>query len=299
MDTLNFEFIKQLEHGANKQQMATLTKTHEMVDYECKFELTYNDILGLNTAAKIASEFYDVKGAVLTKMNQVTGVALGATLSDALIKAIDCNPIDALSGVVAFTDKLDKKTAMQLNAGHLVLAPDFEEDALSIFHKNSVRYVKLITPLKNFKDFFEEEIVLTPFGTLVQEVNKTELSKDNFKIATKVKPTVEQIEDAVFAWKVAKYVKSNAVVVAKDFKTLAIAQGLQSQSVEYALNYACDTAKEAVIASDLPITMLDFNAIIQNRLSVLILPGLTQDIIKQADKFEKIIITTGFTNTLN
>lgn len=299
MDNINFEFIKQLEHGANKQQLASLNKTHETVDYETKYELTYNDIIGLTKALEIASEFYDVKGAVITKNTQVTGVALGTDLSDALVKAIDCNPIDALSGVVAFTDCVDKKTAMQLNAGHLIIAPSYSDDALKVFEKNSIRYVKLNTPLKDFKNYIDEEIVITPFGTLVQEVNKTELSKDNFKVVTKIKPQVEQIEDAIFAWKVAKYVKSNAIVVAKNFKTLAIAQGLQSQSTEFAMNYSCDTAKESVMASDLPITISDFNAAIQNRVSMFILPGVTQEIIKLADKYEKVIITTGFTTCLH
>lgn len=298
MDNLVFEFVKQLEHGSNKQQMATLNKTHDVVDYETKYELTYNDIIGLTKAVEIASEFYDVNCAVISKNNQVTGVALGADLSDALVKAIDCNPVDALSGVVAFTQNVDKKTAMQLNAGHLVIAPAYDDEALQIFEKNSIRYVKLNTPLNNFKNFVDEEITITPFGTLVQEVNKTELSKDNFKVVTKSKPSVEQIEDAIFAWKIAKYVKSNAVVVAKDFKTLAIAQGLQSQSTEFAMNYACDTAKESVMASDIPISNADFNAAVQNRVSMFILPGVTQDIIKLADKYEKIIITTGFTTQL-
>ena len=299
MENLNFELIKTLEHGANKQQYATLNKTQETVDYETKFELTYNDVIAMTKAVEIVAEFFDVKCAVLTKNSKVTGVALGADLSEALVKAIDCNPVDALSGAVAFSSCVDKKTAMQLSAGHLVLAPDFDDDAIKIFDKNSVRYVKLNTPLQEVKNFVEEEVLITPFGTLVQEYNKTELSKDNFKVVTKQKPTVEQIEDCIFAWKVAKYVKSNAVVVAKDFKTLAVALGLQSQATEFAMNYACDTAKEAVMASDLPITVADFNASVQNRVSVFILPGVTQEIIKLADKYEKIIITTGFTTSLN
>lgn len=298
MDNLNFELIKTLEHGANKQQVATLNKTQEIVDYETPFELTYSDIVSMTKAVEIASEFFDVKGTVLVKNGKVTGVALGSDLSNSLIKAIDCNPVDALSGVVAFTYRVDKKTAMQLSAGHLVVAPEFDVDTLEVFEKNSIRYVKLNTPLKEFKNFIEEEVVITPFGTLVQETNKTELDKENFKVVTKLKPSVELIEDSIFAWKVAKYVKSNGIVVVKDFKTLAIAQGMQSQAVEYAMNYACDTAKEAVMASDLPITVADFNAALQNRISVFILPGVTQEIIKLADKYEKIIITTGFTTSL-
>ena len=299
MDNLNFEFIKQLDHGSNKQQFATLNKTQDILDYETEYELTFVDILGLSKAVEIVSEFYDVKSVVIAKGNQVTGVALGTDLDEALKKAVDCNPVDSLSGVVAFSETLDKKVAMQLNAGHLVVAPEFDSDAKAILEKNSVRYVKLNTPLNEVKNFKTEEIIVTPFGTLVQDVDKTELGKDNFKIVTKTKPTVEQIEDSVFAWKVAKYVKSNGVVIAKNFKTLAIAQGLQSQAAEYAMNYACDTAKEAVFASDAPISVTDFNVAVQNRVSVFILAGVTDNIIKLADKYEKVIITTGFTTRLD
>lgn len=298
MENIIFEPIKTLEHGTNKQQYATLNKTQEIADYDTKFELTFNDIVSMTKAVEIVAEFFDVKCAVLTKSSKITGVALGADLSEALIKAIDCNPVDALSGAVAFSACVDKKTAMQLNAGHLVIAPDFDDEAVKIFEKNSIRYVKLNTPLNEFKNFIKEEVLITPFGTLVQEYNSTELSKENFKIVTKQKPTVEHIEDSIFAWKVAKYAKSNAIVIAKNFKTLAIAQGLQSQAAEFAINYACDTAKEAVMASDLPITVTDFNIAVQNRISVFILPGVTQEIIKLADKYEKIIITTGFTTAV-
>ncbi len=299
MDNLNFEFIKQLGQGSNKQQTATLNKTHDVIDYETQFELTYNDYIGMTKALEIASEFFDVNCAVLTKGSQVTGAALGADLSEALVKAIDCNPVDALSGVAAFTTKVDKKTAMQLSAGHLVAAPDFDDDAAAVFDKNSIRYVKINTPLRDFKNFVDEEITITPFGTLVQDRNKSELNKDSFKVVTKTKPSVEQVEDSIFAWKVAKYIKSNAIVIVKNLKTLAIAQGLQSQASEFAMNYACDTAKEAIMASDLPITVADFNAAVQNRVSMFILPGVTQEIIKLADKYEKVIITTGFTTSLH
>ena len=298
MDSINFEYVKQLENGINKHQITTLTKTQEIIDYTTEFELTTNDFIGMTKAIEIAAEFYDVNAVVMTKSTQVTGVALGSDLSDAFAKAIDCNPVDAMSSVVCTTKGIDKKLAIQLSAAQLIIAPDFEDEAISVFSKHSIRYVKLNTPLESCKNFIKEDLTITPFGTIVQEKNTSELGKDCFKIVTKIKPSVEQIEDAVFAWKVAKYTKSNAIVVAKNFKTLSIAQGIQSQACEFAMNYACDTAKETVVASDLPIGISDFNTIIQNRASVIIVPGATQEVIKLADKYEKIIITTGFTTAL-
>ena len=116
------------------------------------------------------------------------------------------------------------------------------------------------------------------------------------KVVTKTKPAVEQIEDAVFAWKVAKHVKSRAIVIAKDLKTKAIAQGLQSASIEYALDYSCDGSKEAILASDMGITIHDLQVAAQGRISLIILPAASKDIIAQADKYNMSVITTGFTN---
>ena len=87
---------------------------------------------------------------------------------------------------------------------------------------------------------------------MVQNVDTKELDKDTFKVVTKTKPDSDVIEDLIFAWKIAKHVKSNAIVIAKDFKTLGIAGGNTSrvESCEIALNKACDGSKDAVLASD-------------------------------------------------
>ena len=115
---------------------------------------------------------------------------------------------------------------------------------------------------------------------------------------SKQKPTVEQIEDAVFAWKVAKHNNSQSLVVAKDLKTTAIAQGLQAASVEFALDYSCDMSKDAVLASDMPITVHDVNVAAQGRIGLIIVPFAQKDVIDQADKYSMGLIVTGFTNIL-
>ena len=109
---------------------------------------------------------------------------------------------------------------------------------------------------------------------------------------------MEQIEDAVFAWKVAKHVKSQAIVIAKDLKTSAISQGLQTSFVEHALNYACEKTKDAILASDMPLTVYDINAAAQGRVALIIVPEASKDVIAAADKLQMAIITTGITNIL-
>ncbi len=122
------------------------------------------------------------------------------------------------------------------------------------------------------------------------------LDKESFKVVSKTKPTVEQIEDAIFAWKITKYIRSAGVVVAKDFKMTGISQGLQTPAFEYALNVACDNAKEAVLASDVPLSVHDLNVAVQDRISLIIQPGVSPDVLKQADKFNVAMITTGISN---
>ena len=134
---------------------------------------------------------------------------------------------------------------------------------------------------------------------MVQDVDNKELDKDTFKVVSKKKPTTEMIEDMVFAWKVCKHVKSNAIVIAKDFKTLAICGGQTSRidSMEIALNKACDGAKEAIAASDGFFPAIDnIQAAAQCRISGIIQPGGSikdKEVINAVDKYDMVMITTG------
>ena len=295
-DTIKLDVIRDLSSGATVNQCAKLYHSHDMVDYQSSAELGYSDILNLNLALGIASEFYDVCAVVLVKNNTLTGCALGSTIFDAFQKAIDCNPIDSICGVVAVTKPVDVELVRLLTPQHLIVAPEFTAEAENYMDSKKIKYVKLNTPLNEYKNYLKEEIFVTPFGTVVQEKNKKELDKESFKVVSKVKPDVEQIEDAIFAWKITKYIKSAGVVVVKDFKTSGVSQGLQTPAFEYALDKACEQAKEAVLATDVPLTVHDLNVAVQNRISLIIQPGVTPDVLKQADKFEVAMITTGISN---
>lgn len=292
----DIEFIKDLSAGATISQSAELFKSHDIIDYETEFELSYADIINSTLALNIASEFYDVCCAVFVKNNTLTAAALGATIIDAFQNAIDCNPLDSICGAVVLTKEVDVDVARLLTSQHIVLAPSFTKNAINVLDINKVKYVVVKTPLKDYKNYLQEEIVVTPFGTVVQSANKKELDAETFKVVSKQKPTKEQIEDSIFAWKITKYLKSSSIVVAKDFKTVGIAQGLQSNAFEYAMNIACDNSKEAVLATDVPLTVHDLNTAVQGRISLIIQPGVQQDVLKQADKFEVSMITTGISN---
>lgn len=293
-----------LRYGENPHQSASLYKHNEIADYDFLNgkELSYNNILDMTAAINIVSEFFDVPAVAIVKHNTPCGVALGKSIEEAYLKAFDTDPISAFGGIIAFSQKVNKEIAKHASSVFLevLIAPDYDADALELLKtKKNLRIIKLNTPLKDFKNLVEKDIRVTPFGTLVQDIDRKELDKETFKVVSKKKPDAEMIEDMVFAWKVAKHVKSNAIVVAKDFKTLAVCGGQTSRidAMEIALNRACDAAKDAVIASDGFFPAIDnIQAAAQCRIAGIIQPGGSikdKEVIDAADKYDIVMITTG------
>ena len=306
-DYLNYSLIKKqnLRYGENPHQKAALYDFGEkLVDYEVLGgkELSYNNIVDVTSALNIVSEFFDVNAAVIIKHTNPSGVALGKTLEEAWDRALDCDPLSAFGGIVAFSKKVDLNIAQKLTKMFLevVIAPDFEEGAIEQFKtKKNLRIIKINTPLEKYKQFTEKEIKLTPFGALVQDKDIKELDVETFKVVTKEKPTAEMIEDMVFAQKIAKHLKSNAIVIAKDLKTIGICGGQTSRvgAVEIALMRVTDSAKDAILASDgfFPATD-NITVAAQHRIKGIIQPGGSikdKEVIDLADKLNICMITTG------
>ena len=285
-----------IELGGNYSQKAGYEQNDRMIDFETSKNLSYADIIAIYKGLNTVSEFYDVLGAVTVTPMGVCAVSLGKTLYEAVTNVMDSNPIDFIQSVILLTNEVDSDLAKMLKETHIVVAPKFTKNAIEYFETHDVCYVTIKTSLKDYKKYLANEITETPLGTLTQTPNLSELDKESFKVVTRTKPTVEQIEDAVFAWKVAKHISSRALVIAKDLKTTAISQGLQSASIEYALDYSCDRSKEAILASDSGINLHDLNVAAQGRISLIILPTASNEIVENADKLNMSIITTGFTN---
>ncbi len=302
--SLNIKKAKDLRYGENPHQNASIYYTNNTVDYEVLNgkELSYNNILDASACTNILSEFYDVCACVIIKHNTPCGVALGKDINEAWAKALDCDPLSAFGGIVGFTQVVNEELAKQLTAMFLevIIAPDYTPKALDLLQtKKNLRVIKLNTSLEEYKNYLSREIRITPFGTLVQDVDKGELDKDSFKVVTKAKPTAEMVEDMIFAWKIAKHAKSNAIVIAKDFKTIGIGQGQTSRvdAFEIALNKACDGSKDAVAASDGFFPAIDnIHVAAQGRIAAIIQPGGSikdEEVIKTADKYNIAMITTG------
>lgn len=294
---MKFEDIK-ITRGENSFQQASLEKNEKTLDYETSQELSFNDIVSITKGMNIVSEFFDVNAVVTVNLNTIGAISLGKSLDDALLKAMDSNPHDFLNSIICVSAEVDSDFAKLLKPSNKIVAPKFTKNALEVLEQHNICYVQINTPLKEYKSFLSNNSKVTPFGTLTQTANLSELNKDTFKIVTKTKPTVEQIEDAVFAWKVAKHINSRAIIIAKDLSTVAISQNLQALAVEYALDTACDNAKDAILASDMPLSTHDINVAAQGRISLIIQPEASTEIINLANKYNMSIITTGMTNIL-
>ncbi|MBR2069225.1 MAG: bifunctional phosphoribosylaminoimidazolecarboxamide formyltransferase/IMP cyclohydrolase [Candidatus Gastranaerophilales bacterium] len=300
----NFKKIKSLRYGENPHQKAGLYSYDKELDYEILNgkEMSYNNILDSTSALEIASEFFDVSACVIVKHTNPCAVALASNIELAFDKALDSDPISPFGGIVAFTKTVELPLAKKLSAMFLevIIAPDFTSDALiELTKKKNVRIIKLNTPLENILKFQNEEIKLTPFGALIQEKNTACLDVETFKVITKKKPEQKEVEDMIFAFKVVKHVKSNAIVIAKDLRTLGICGGQTSRvsSVEIALNRVCDSPKGSVLASDGFFPAIDnIQVAAQNRVSAIIQPAGSikdKDVIECADKLGLSMISTG------
>ncbi|MBP3925024.1 bifunctional phosphoribosylaminoimidazolecarboxamide formyltransferase/IMP cyclohydrolase [bacterium] len=304
---ITLEKICDMSHGENAHQKARMYKGDTMVAYEIlnEKELSYNDILNLTEVTNIVSEFYDMNAVAIARHTKPCGVAFGKSIYEAYSKAFDCDPMSSYYGTVAFSNTVDIDTAKHVNSMSVeaVIAPDYDEKAKELLCENpDLKIVKLITPLKEYKKMYVEEIAVTPFAILIQDRNSSELNKEMFKVVTKEKPSADQVEDAIFGWKVAKYAKTNAALIVKNGKTLAISQGHTNtiSAVESVLNMAADAANEAVLVSDCAISAEDcIYAAIQNRVGLIIQPGGTvkdSRLIELCDKYGMAMITTGIRN---
>lgn len=302
--SLNIKKAKNLRYGENPHQTAGIYYTNNTIDYEVLNgkELSYNNILDATACTNILSEFYDVSACVIIKHNTPCGAALGKDIEEAWAKALDCDPLSAFGGIVGFTQTVNENLAKQLTSMFLevIIAPEYTPKAIeTLQQKKNLRVIKLNTSLLEYKNHLSQEIRITPFGTLVQDTDKGELDKDNFKVVTKTKPTAEMVEDMIFAWKIAKHAKSNAIVVAKDFKAIGIGQGQTSRvdAFEIALNKACDGSKDAVAASDGFFPAIDnIHVAAQGRIAAIIQPGGSikdEEVINTANKYNIAMITTG------
>lgn len=308
METIEITNFSALNNGENLTQTAAVGQIENGIEYEIlseNKELEYIDYLNLTKALEILGEFFDVNTVSVAKSNLLCSVALGSTLENAYEKILENDPLSITDSTIGFSTEVTTGIAKQLKAMNIknVVAPKYSKEALNyLLQFSPINVIQITSPLQEILGFNTKDIKVTPFGYLVQDQNLSKLSKSNFKVAGKTKPTQQQAEDAIFAWKIAKYTKSNSAVVAKDLSTKAIVQGQTNNIIctEQAMDIACENSKEAILAIDGVIENEEIiNTAIQGRIGLIIEAGNginSEKIAKLADKYEISMIHTGIRN---
>ena len=166
---------------------------------------------------------------------------------------MECDSVSAFGGIVAFNSNVDKETALNLTNIFLecVVAPSFDKEALEILKiKKNLRVLKLSKNMLIPTNQTSSKSIMG--GLLIQDTDDNKENKENWTSVTKNNPTDQQALDLDFAWKICKHVKSNAIVIAKDRKTIGIGAGQMNRvgAARIALNSAKEECSGAVLASD-------------------------------------------------
>ena len=215
-------------------------------------ELSYNNLVDLEAARSLAAEFKN-PAAVIIKHNNPCGTSEQATLLEAYLRALACDPVSAFGGVLAFNRVVDAATAEEVAKLFVecIAAPGFADRAKEILAaKKNLRLLEL--PGGGLEPERELQLKRILGGTLVQHPDLGELKDDELRTVTKRAPTAEEMHTMRFAWKVVKHVKSNAIVFAKDGATLGVGAGQMSRvdSVKIAVMKAQSSLAGSVVASD-------------------------------------------------
>ena len=251
---LSSDKVMDLRYGENPHQDAAFYRAAGIAtgvaaaDQIHGKELSYNNILDTDAAWGLVSEL-DGTAAVIIKHSNPCGAALGSSVVDAYTKALDCDRTSAFGGIVALNKRCDAPTAAAIAEifTEVIIAPGFDDDALAILTgKKNVRILRATDRVGRGIN-----IRSVAGGLLVQSSDPPD-PLENLKVVTEAQPTEEQMRDLRFAWVVAKHVKSNAIVLAKDQVAVGVGAGQMNrlESTELAARRAGSRATGTVCASD-------------------------------------------------
>ena len=194
-------------------------------------ELSYNNIADADAAWECVKSF-EAPACVIVKHANPCGVAVAGNAHDAYAKAFQTDPTSAFGGIIAFNRTVDLAAAQAVakQFTEVLMAPDFTPEALEVFKsKANVRLMKIALPAdyNQVRNVIETKRVGS--GMLLQTADNHELQLADLKVVTIKQPTQEELQDLLFAWKVAKYVKSNAIVFCKNGMTMGVGAGQMSR----------------------------------------------------------------------
>jgi len=328
-EVLNLSFKKQkdLRYGENPHQKAAFygewEKEEKSLSSAQKIwgkNLSFNNLLDLDAALNIVEEFKE-PAAVVIKHTNPCGVGCASSLDEAFRKAYSGDPLSAFGSIVGLNKVVDSSAAEKIASPdtfiEAIIAPDYEEEALAIL-KTKQKWGKNVRILKtgNF------ELTPSPFplpygervkvrgkkswnikrvagGILLQEEDKKTYISSDLKTVTQRPPTQKEKDDLLFAWIVSKWVKSNAIVLAKDKTVVGVGAGQMSRidACRLAIRKAGRRVKDAVLASDAFFPFPDVAEEAGKRgITALIQPGgalRDKEVIETANKYEMAMLFTG------
>ena len=304
---LEFDLVQGLRYGENPHQQAKFYGAAEFGSYSLANakqlngkELSYNNIQDANAALCIVREFDEPFCVGLKHMNPC-GAAIGTDVVDAWTKAYEADKVSIFGGIVAVNREVTREAAELMKPIFLeiIMAPSFSEGALEVLcTKKNLRLLQV--------DMTKDERVVNQYvsvngGLLVQDLDKTTAEVTAEMCVTETKPTAEQVVDLNFGWRIVKHVKSNAIVVVKDGKTLGVGAGQMNRvgSAEIALKQAAAAGytEGLVLASDGFFPFDDTVALAsQYGVTAIVQPGGSvrdEDSIKKANEYGITMLCTG------
>ena len=309
--TFNSQFIKaqELRYGENPHQNAAFyveANTTEACIATARQiqgkELSYNNIGDTDAALECVKQFYKDPACVIVKHANPCGVALGSNLLDAYNRAYSTDPESAFGGIIAFNQALDAETAeaiVERQFVEVIIAPRINADAIEVVRsKKNVRLLECGEWTREANQRLDFKRVNG--GLLVQDADL--LLQHELKVVTQREPSEQEMADLLFAWKVAKYVKSNAIVYGRDHMTIGVGAGQMSRvnSARIAgikAEHAGLEVKGSVMASDAFFPFRDgLDQAAENGISAVIQPGGSmrdEEVIAAADEHNISMVFTG------
>ncbi|MEJ8811858.1 bifunctional phosphoribosylaminoimidazolecarboxamide formyltransferase/IMP cyclohydrolase [Variovorax ureilyticus] len=271
-------------------------------------ELSYNNIADADAAWECVKSF-DAPACVIVKHANPCGVAVGKDAHEAYSKAFKTDPTSAFGGIIAFNRPMDRAAAEAVSKQfvEVLMAPGYAPDALEVFKsKVNVRILEIALPSGGKTDWENGrnavDVKRIGSGLLMQTADNRELSVDELKVVSKKQPTPQQLQDLLFAWKVAKYVKSNAIVFCADGMTMGVGAGQMSRldSARIAsikAQHAGLTLSGTAVASDAFFPFRDgLDVVVDAGATSVIQPGGSmrdQEVIDAADERGVVMVFSG------
>ena len=256
--TITFDKVQELRYGENPHQSAAFYKgmnpQYSLANAKQLHgkELSYNNIQDGNAAIEILKDFEGQPAVVGLKHMNPCGVGIGKTIEEAWDKAYEADPVSIFGGIVAFNEPIHASVAEKLSKIFLeiIIAPAFDEDAFEILSKKkNIRLMQLDTSLEVNAKY---KVTNVNDGLLVQDIDDHKITAEDLRCVTNRKPTEEELEQLLFAWKVVKHVKSNAIVLVKDNMTIGVGAGQMNRvgAAKIAIEQAGDKATGSIMSSD-------------------------------------------------